>query len=42
MYNLPLACMSRAMGIRIGASVGQVEEVEVDDDGVGWGEYLRV
>lgn len=42
MYNLPLACMSKAMGTRIGASVGQVEEVDVDEEGVGWGEYLRV
>jgi hypothetical protein len=41
-YNLPLACMSRATGLRIGASVGKVEEIEVDDDGVGRGEYLRV
>jgi hypothetical protein len=42
MYDLPLACMSREMGMRIGSSVGEVEEVEVDEDGVGWGEYLRV
>jgi hypothetical protein len=37
-----LACMSKEMGIRIGSSIGKVEEVEVDVDGVGWGEYLRV
>jgi hypothetical protein len=42
MFNLPLACMSREMGIRIKSSVGKVEEVEVDEDGMGWGEYLRV
>jgi hypothetical protein len=42
MFELPLACMSKEMGQRIGASVGTVEEVEVDDEGVGWGEYLRV
>jgi hypothetical protein len=42
MYDLPLACMSEEMGVRIGSSVGKVEEVEVDEDGVGWGEYLRV
>jgi hypothetical protein len=35
MYKLPLACMSKAMGFRIGASVGEVLEVEVDDEGVG-------
>jgi len=42
MFNLPLACMSKTMGVQIGSSVGQVEEVETDEDGVGWGEYLRV
>ena len=42
MFNLPLACISREMGKRIEASIGTVEEVDVDDDGVGWGEYLRV
>ena len=42
MYNLPLACMSKVMGLHIGALVGEVLEVEVDDNGVGWGEYLRV
>jgi hypothetical protein len=42
MSNLPLACMSRELGVSIGSSVGVVEEVDVDDDGVGWGEFLRV
>ena len=42
MYNMPLACMSREMGQRIGASMGDVEEVDVDEVGVGWGEFLRV
>ena len=42
MYNLPLACMSKAIGMRMGASVGEVLEMEVNDEGVGWGEYLRV
>lgn len=39
MYNLPLACMSKAMGLRIGASVGQAEEVDVGEEGVGWGSF---
>jgi len=34
--------MCETMGVQIGSSVGQVEEVETDKDGVGWGEYLRV
>jgi hypothetical protein len=42
MSNLPLACMSREVGLNIGSSMGVVEEVDVDDDGVGWGEFLRV
>jgi hypothetical protein len=42
MFHLPLGCMSEAMGVKLGSSVGQVEEVETDEDGIGWGEYLRV
>lgn len=42
MYDMPLACMSRAMGERLGSLLGEVEEVETNEDGVGWGEYLRV
>jgi hypothetical protein len=42
MYNLPLACMSKETGQKLGASVGMVEEVDVDDDAPGWGKYLRV
>lgn len=42
MMNLPLACMVREVGIKLGTSVGQVEEVDTDKEGVGWGEFLRV
>jgi hypothetical protein len=42
MFILPLSCMSAAMGHQIGKSVGIVEDVETEDDGVGWGTYLRV
>jgi hypothetical protein len=34
--------MYQTVGWQIGASVGVVEEVDVDEVGVGWGEYLRV
>jgi hypothetical protein len=42
MYNLPLACMGKSSGNKIGSSVGDVEEVDVLDEDAGWGEYLRV
>jgi hypothetical protein len=42
MYNLPLACMGKEVVLKIGASVGKVEDVDIIDDEVGWGEYLRV
>ena len=42
MVDLPLACMSREIGRKIGASVGVVEVVDTDAGGMGWGEFLRV
>jgi hypothetical protein len=40
--NLPLSCMSLVVGNQIGSSMGQVLEVDVDEGGMGWGEWLRV
>jgi hypothetical protein len=34
--------MGREVGLKLGAFVGQVEEVDTKKDGVGWGEYLWV
>ena len=42
MINLSLACMSLVVGQQIGSSIGHVEEVDVDDGGIGWREFLRV
>jgi hypothetical protein len=42
MLNLPLACMGKEVGLQIGATMGEVEEVDTDEDGVGWGKFLRV
>lgn len=35
MFQLPLSCMSETMGVQLGSSVGQVVEVETNEDGVG-------
>lgn len=42
LHNLPLAGMNRLSGERIGSSIGRVEEVDVEDDDIGWGSYLQV
>lgn len=42
MGNLPLACMGRETGKMLGSSVGIVEAVDTDGNGVVWGEFLRV
>lgn len=34
--------MSEAMGVQLGTSVEHMEEVDTEEDGVGWGQYLRV
>lgn len=42
MYKLPLACMGREVGQKLGSIVGVVEEVDTNEDEIGWGEYLHV
>ena len=42
MFNLPLACMGNVVGSQIGSMVGQVEEVDMDEEGIGWGEFLHI
>jgi hypothetical protein len=42
MFNLPLSCMVKDVGYQIGSTMGKVEEVETDEDGIGWGKFLRV
>lgn len=42
MFNLPLSCMVKDVGYQIGSTMGMVEEVETDEDGIGWGKFLRV
>jgi hypothetical protein len=42
MYNMPLACMDREMGVKLGSNAGTIEEVDTNEEGIRWGEYLRV
>jgi hypothetical protein len=42
MFELPLACMGREMGYKLGSTVGVVEEVDTNEEGIGWGKFLRV
>jgi hypothetical protein len=39
MYKLPLACMGREVGMQVGSTVGEVEDMDVLDDRVGWGNF---
>ncbi|XP_042952214.1 uncharacterized protein LOC122289295 [Carya illinoinensis] len=42
MLNLPLGSMNEECGRMIGSTVGKVVEVDVPEDGIGWGSSLRV
>jgi hypothetical protein len=42
MVNLPLACIGLDIGRKISASMGEVEVVDMDGEGIGLGEFLRV
>jgi hypothetical protein len=41
-HDMPLLCMTKAVGTKIGESMGEVEDVDVGKDGVGWGRFLRI
>lgn len=42
MFKLPLACMGKEMEQKLGATIGEVEDVDTNEDGIGWCEFLRV
>jgi hypothetical protein len=41
-HDLPLLCMSKAVGAKIGESLGRLEDIDLAGDGVGWGRCLRL
>ncbi|XP_042983285.1 uncharacterized protein LOC122312689 [Carya illinoinensis] len=42
LHDMPLSCMNENRGKQIGNTIGVVEEVDVKEDGSGWGRFLRV
>jgi hypothetical protein len=36
-HDMPLECMNRGVGRKVGETLGKVEEIDVVDDDVGWG-----
>ncbi|XP_059441720.1 uncharacterized protein At4g02000-like [Corylus avellana] len=41
-HDMPLLCMTKGVGSRIGESMGVLEDVDVAGDGEGWGRCLRI
>jgi hypothetical protein len=41
-HDMPLLCMTKGVGTKIGSSMGALHEVDVAGDGVGWGRCLRM
>jgi hypothetical protein len=38
-HDMPMDCMNRTVGTKIGMSLGEVTEVAILDDDVGWGHF---
>ena len=41
-FNLPIKSMIREVGEDIGRGIGRLVEVDVPENGLGWGKYLRI
>jgi hypothetical protein len=41
-HDLPLVCMNKSVGTKIGESLGSLLDVDVAGDGVGWGHCLCI
>jgi hypothetical protein len=41
-HDMPLGCMNSGVGRKIGGSLGEVEEMAMAEDDVGWGKFLRI
>ena len=41
-HDMSLLCMTKVVESKIGESIGELEEMDVGGDGVGWGKFLRI
>jgi hypothetical protein len=41
-HDMPLICMNKEVGTKMGNSLGELMEVDVVGDGMEWGSYLRL
>jgi hypothetical protein len=41
-HDMPLICMTKAIGSKIGESLGILEEVDIEGEGVEWGNVLQI
>lgn len=41
-HDMPLLCMTKSVGTKIGESLGKLEGIDVAKDGAGWGKCLRI
>ncbi|GLT77767.1 hypothetical protein SLA2020_493250 [Shorea laevis] len=41
-HDMPFLCMNREVGRKVGSTLGDVLDVDVAGDGIGWGRCLRV
>ena len=41
-HDMPLLCMSKVVGTKIGNTLGVLEDVDVSGDGAGWGRSLEL
>lgn len=42
MHDMPLICMNKREGTKIGESLGVLEDMDLASDGGGWGRSLRL
>lgn len=41
MHNLPCICMNQFYGSQVGSVIGNVLDVELEGDDMGWGTFVR-